>query len=185
MRPNHNLPIQITIRELDQTNIEDANRCDGTFTVDGKLVLYAEGDVIRYTISKIPPYQKRYDLDEFDLKSYISNPERVIYIAYWEQQVAGQIRLRRNWNGYAYVEDIVVDRNYRRRCVGLAILAIAEAWAKAKQLPGVMLETQNNNLAGCRLYESYGFKLLGFDNGLYRGINPNTDEIALYWYLMI
>jgi streptothricin acetyltransferase len=47
-----------------------------------------------------------------------------------------------------------------------------------------MLETQNNNVAACRLYESGGFQLAGFDRCLYKGLHPDTDEIALYWYLV-
>ena len=57
-------------------------------------------------------------------------------------------------------------------------------WARTQQLAGVMLETQNNNVAACRLYESGGFQLVGFDRCLYRGLHPGTDEIALYWYLV-
>ena len=51
-------------------------------------------------------------------------------------------------------------------------------------LPGIMLETQNNNVAACRFYESCGFHLGGFDRELYRGITPDTDETALFWYLI-
>jgi ribosomal protein S18 acetylase RimI-like enzyme len=56
-------------------------------------------------------------------------------------------------------------------------------WAKEKGLPGLMLETQNNNVAACHLYESCGFELGGFDRNLYKGLHPDTKEIALYWYL--
>ncbi|MCY1188690.1 hypothetical protein D3C81_1499100 [compost metagenome] len=57
-------------------------------------------------------------------------------------------------------------------------------WARKKQLPGVMLETQNNNLGACRLYQDYGFELGGIDRLRYRGIDPETAEVALFWYLM-
>jgi ribosomal protein S18 acetylase RimI-like enzyme len=64
---------------------------------------------------------------------------------------------------------------------------VAEAidWAKTKLLAGIMLETQNNNVAACRFYERCGFKLGGFDRYLYKGISKNTEEIALYWYLLL
>ena len=60
----------------------------------------------------------------------------------------------------------------------------AVEWAKVKRLPGIMLETQNNNVTACRFYENFGFKLRGFDTYLYKGLTPATDEIALYWYLI-
>ena len=68
--------------------------------------------------------------------------------------------------------------------MGRALLQHAVAWARERQLAGVMLETQNNNVAACRLYESCGFQLGGFDRYLYKGLHPDTDEIALYWYLL-
>ena len=46
-----------------------------------------------------------------------------------------------------------------------------------------MLETQDNNVPACRLYERCGFQLRGFDTHLYKGHDPATGEIALYWYL--
>ena len=45
-----------------------------------------------------------------------------------------------------------------------------------------MVETQNNNVAACKLYERCGFRLSGFDQDLYRGQDPETTEIALFWY---
>ena len=98
--------------------------------------------------------------------------------------LAGQVRVLKWWNGYAYIGSIVVDNKYRRQGVGRVLIARVVDWAKSKGLPGVMLETQSNNVGACRLYESCGFVLGGFDEYLYKGLNPATDEIALYWYLI-
>ncbi len=176
--------MNITIRQLDERNIRDVNRCDGTFTIDSMLVLHAENDVIRYTIVNVPSQQKRYPAEELDYPTYLNHPDKMIYFAYADGQLAGQVIVRKNWNHYAYLEDIVVDAGFRHLGVGRALLQHAVTWAKARQLAGVMLETQNNNVAACRLYESCGFKLGGFDRYLYQGLSPNTDEIALYWYLL-
>jgi len=172
----------ITIEEINPQNIQDAGRCDGAFIVAAKLIMSAEDGKIGYTPVDVPPYEKRYPLDEVDFSTYIANPDRTVFFAYVDGLIAGQIRLCRWWNRYAYIEDIVVDRRYRRRGVGQALIQQALHWAREKQLPGVMLETQNNNIGGCQLYESCGFELAGFDRCLYQGIDPATDEIALYWY---
>jgi hypothetical protein len=47
-----------------------------------------------------------------------------------------------------------------------------------------MLETQDDNVPACTLYQSCGFVLDGFDRNVYKAINPNTKETALYWYLI-
>jgi ribosomal protein S18 acetylase RimI-like enzyme len=176
--------VGIAIQELDEHNVQDVNRCDGTFIVDSQLVLHAENGIIHYSVVGVPPYQKHYPPDEIDYTTYIAHPDKAIFFAYVGGQLAGQIRLRKNWNRYAYVEDIAVDIQYRERGVGRALMARAVAWAKTKQLPGIMLETQNNNVAACQFYERCGFKLGGFDRYLYKGITQSTEEIALYWYLL-
>ncbi len=174
----------LTLRELDAEHLSDINHCDCGFTVDAKLILNAENGAISYSIVSVPPYEKRYPLDELDAAAYIANPEKVIYLAYLDDQLAGQIRIGRWWNRYAYIEDIVVDPPFRKQRVGRALMEQAIDWAKARGFPGIMLETQNINVAGCRLYESCGLKLGGFDTCLYQASLPGTDEIALYWYLI-
>jgi streptothricin acetyltransferase len=176
--------MNITLQQLDERNFCDVNRCDGTFSVDSMLVLRAENDLVRFTIVRVPPYQKRYPAEELDYTTYLHHPDKAIFLAYAGGQLAGQIIVRKNWNHYAYIEDLVVDAGFRREGVGRALLQHAVIWARAQQLAGVMLETQNNNVAACRLYESSGFQLAGFDRCLYQGLHPGTDEIALYWYLV-
>jgi GNAT superfamily N-acetyltransferase len=172
--------MNITIQQLDERNFCDVNRCDGAFTVDSRLILRAENDVIGYTIVSMPPYQKRYPVEELDDAAYLHHPDRAIFFAYGEQ-LAGQI-IAEDWNHFAYI-DYNVSMLFGAG-VGRALLQHAVAWARARQLAGVMLETQNNNVAACCLYESCGFKLAGFDRCLYKGLHPDSDEIALYWYLV-
>jgi ribosomal protein S18 acetylase RimI-like enzyme len=176
--------MELTLCELVAAHLKDVNSCDNTFTVDAKLVLDAENGVISYEVVSVSPYEKRYPLDELDVATYIANPDRIIYLAYLDGQLAGQIRIGKWWNRFAYIEDIVVHSPFRKQGVGRALIGQAITWAKAGGYPGIMLETQNINVGGCRLYESCGFKLGGFDTCLYKGIHPDKDEIALYWYLI-
>jgi len=173
----------IVIQEINSQNLPDAGRCDGVFTVDARLVPSAENGVIHYTFVEVsPPYQKRYPPDKVNYAEDIDNPDKTIFFAYIDGQVAGQIRLSRHWNRYAYVEDIVVDVHFRKQGVGYAMIERTKQWARDKSLAGIMLETQSNNMGGCHLYQKCGFELGGFDRFLYRAVMPGTDEIALYWY---
>ncbi|MBP1701359.1 MAG: acetyltransferase [Chloroflexi bacterium] len=141
--------MELALLTLDVEHLQDVNRCDSSFTVASKLILNAQNGEIGYQIVSVPAYQKRYPVDVLDAITYIDNPDKVIFLAYLDGQIAGQIR-----------------------------------WAKARGFPGIMLETQNNNVAACRLYERTGMQLGGFDKYLYKGITPDTEEIALYWYLI-
>ncbi|HVN15366.1 MAG TPA: GNAT family N-acetyltransferase [Anaerolineales bacterium] len=174
--------MNIIIHELSEQNIQVVNRFDNTFLINSKLILRVESGMISYEVVDVPPYEKIYPYDEIDPHSYLNNPERTIFFAYADNEPAGQIRLKKNWNEYAYIEDLVVDIHHRRLGIGRALVLRAIEWAGKKNFPGMMLETQNNNAAACRLYDSCGFEFGGFDQFLYKGLNPATEEVALYWY---
>ena len=176
--------MDITIREIDNSTIQYAKKYGSSFEVRSKLVLSAENGKISYTIVDVPPYTKQYEAEEFDVRAYICNPDQIIFIAFAGSEPIGQIRLRKYWNAYAYIDDISVDAEYRCEGIGRALMVRAMEWARSREFPGIMLETQDNNVPACRLYERCGFKLRGFDTHLYKGVDPSTDEIALYWYLI-
>jgi ribosomal protein S18 acetylase RimI-like enzyme len=176
--------MEITIREIDPLTLRYVNRSDNAYIVNSQLLINTEDGKISNRVIEVPPHTKRFQPDEIDYSTYISNPEKTVYFAFVEEYLAGQIRVLKWWNGYAYIGSIVVDNKYRRQGVGRVLIARVVDWSKAKGLPGIMLETQSNNVAACRLYESCGFVLGGFDEYLYKGLNPATDEIALYWYLV-
>jgi ribosomal protein S18 acetylase RimI-like enzyme len=174
--------MELSIEELDLDNLEDAGKVDGLFVIESQLVLQAMNNQISFTVIDLRPRQKRYTQEERDYSTFVDNPEKVIFLAYVEGIIAGQIILYKYWNNYAYVEDIAVAAEFRRHGVGRALIDQAKQWARQKQFPGIMLETQNNNVQACRFYESCGFQIGGFDNMLYRGLDSSTDEVAIYYY---
>jgi streptothricin acetyltransferase len=159
--------MKITIHEINQHNLQDTGKCDSSFTVDTLLVLSAENNLIHFNTVAISPYTKKYPVEKIDYSIYLSRPGRTVFFAYGDQSIAGEIS---------------VDVKFRRLGIGRRLIQAAIQWAKDNQLPGVMLETQNNNVAACQLYQSCGFELAGFDRRLYQGIDINSEEVALYWY---
>lgn len=174
--------MNIRIEEVNGKNIKDVNKADGLFVIDSKLNLNLMDNEIIYTLEDTEVSKKRYEDWEEDYKSYIDNDEKTIYLAYIDKKVVGQIILKKNWNSYAFVQDIRVDLNHRKESIGKMLICFAKDWAAAKRLPGIMLETQNNNVRACKFYESCGFKIGGFDKMLYKGIDRENEEIAIYYY---
>lgn len=173
----------LIIRKLNADNLHDTGQCDGTYWVEARLILSAENNHVRYTVARTSsPYEKRYPEEKVDYAAYLGQPDRAVFLAYEDGQVTGHIRLCQWWNRFGYVEDLVVDRRFRRRGIGRKLIAQAQLWAVEQHLPGLMLETQDNNVGGCQLYAQCGFELAGFDRRLYQGLHPGTEEIALYWY---
>ncbi len=54
--------------------------------------------------------QNQDDNEELAYNEYINKPNQVIYIALLHNQIIGLIVLKKNWNHYAYIEDITVDK---------------------------------------------------------------------------
>lgn len=180
--------MDICIRALKHKDQLLSLNIDDSFTVDSTLVLSVSNGRIHYEVQEVPPYTKSYitdqDTDETDYAAYINNSDQLIYVAYADSRPAGLMVLRRNWNRYAYIEDIKVDSQFRRFGIGRQLIEKAKSWAKSGGMPGIMLETQSNNLKACRFYESCGFELGGFDFHLYKGVVSGREETALYWYYL-
>ncbi|MFF2885853.1 GNAT family N-acetyltransferase [Paenibacillus sp. NPDC057967] len=181
----------IDIRRLTMEDGDTWKDIDDRFTVDSTLVLSVTDGEISYTVQEMPGYVKSYaetaaeeETDEEDSTDYIDNPEQVMYVAYAGNQFVGRILLKRNWNRYALIEDIAVDAKQRGGGIGRRLVEQAIQWAREGGMPGIMLETQNHNVRACRLYESCGFVIGGFDTRVYRGLNKNRTEVAIYWYLL-
>lgn len=175
----------LRIEEISPANQHELNRVDGTFTIDSVLDVKATGYGDKLCFIPVTPYEKRYPLDTFDIPKYITATDKIVYFAYVDHVLAGQIVLRRNWNRCAYIEDIAVDRSFRRRGIGKSLVDVARDWTAKQGLPAIMLETQNNNPGACRFYHAYGFKIGGYDQYLYVSLNPKTTEIALFWYYFL
>jgi ribosomal protein S18 acetylase RimI-like enzyme len=176
--------MQITIHEITQDNQLDFGRCDSSLVVNSKLVVNAEGGRINYTIVDVPSHTKEYRMYRTDFAEYKDDPTKIVFLAYINDEIAGQVKVTEHWNRYALIDDFAVDRKYRRQGVGRALIYQCIKWARKRKFPGITLETQNINVPACKLYESCRFELRGFDTYLYKAIDPITDEVALYWYLI-
>lgn len=183
--------MDILIRELRAGDEACGTNIDGSFIVDSALVLQLKGHEIGYTVEDRPPWIKSYDDEQLeedtavDYSNYIGNPHQIIYLAFADDRAVGQIVVKRNWNNYAYVEYIKVDKQYRGYGVGKKLIGQAKRWVKDGGMKGFMLETQSNNVRACKFYESCGFVIGGFDSYVYRGLDKYRDETAIYWYLML
>lgn len=161
----------------DPSGPEAALRFDGSFWVEQRLVPSLQDGRFRYRIQALEQaYEKTY-ADEPD-----EEPSDLIRLAYSGEQAVGRIDLSRGWNGLAVIDNLVVDKAWRRSGAASALIVDAVAWAQAEGLAGLMLETQDSNVAACRLYERCGFVLMGVDSGLYRALPGAADELALFWY---
>jgi ribosomal protein S18 acetylase RimI-like enzyme len=171
----------VSLIRLTESNIKDAGRCDGTFDIEGEIVLHVTNGEIRYEVVNRPSTTKQYSA-VINYQPYINNPDKAVYFAYIDKKVAGEVVLEKHWNNYGFVFYIVVDIDFRGQGIGRVLMEKAKDWARGMELAGLMVETQTNNVGACRFYEICGFVLGGFDKYLYQGDDKHSDETALFWY---
>jgi len=174
--------MNVKIEQVNSQNKSFVDKFDRKFTVKEKLALSMENGNLTYSIIPVSPYEKEIPVDDVDVDSFIDNEEKIIFLAFVNDQPAGQIKMIKWWNGYAYIDDLIIAPQYRGMGVGKSLIAEAVRWSKEKRFPGIMLETQDDNVAACKLYQACGFVLGGFDAYTFKNIKPN--EIALFWYLV-
>ncbi|WP_025809197.1 GNAT family N-acetyltransferase [Pseudomonas chlororaphis] len=155
---------------------------DFSFEVSAYAQAQSEQAVAKWPLHHITPYRKCYGIDPEEFSSYRDAADSAVFMAYLDDEPVGHVVVSTNWNGYAHIDELAVHAPARRHGVAKALLDVAQFWSRKKKLPGIMLETQNNNLGACRLYERCGYVVGGIDHLRYRGIDPTTAEVAIFWY---
>ena len=172
------------IVKINQQNLADINKANQPFEIIGKIKpTFADGNWTYTEEIYEHSYIKEYPNDSCDYAFYIDNPDKTVFFAYSDAECVGQIILKKDWNWYAFIEDICVVKSSREQGIGTALIQKAVEWAKSSGLKGLALETQDNNLLACRFYAKCGFVIGGVDTMLYR--NFGNEELALFWYLQI
>lgn len=174
--------MNIAVRKMDDTFAHLFNQFNRTFTVSSKVVLDMAHGKLTWAITPVEPYEKEILIDEVDPATFINSDDKVVFLAEVDGDLAGQVKLITWWNGYAYIDDLIVNPQFRGLGVGKALMESAISWSREKRFPGIMLETQDDNVAACQLYNSCGFILGGFDQYTLKNFKPN--ETALFWYLI-
>lgn len=164
-------------------NIKDINKPNQPFDVIGRVLpTYKDGSWSFSEYLYENPYEKCYSNDDEQYDKYIGNPDQTIFFFYQNEVCVGQIRLKKYWNKYAFIEDIAVSKEFRCKGIGKQLIYKAIEWAREKDLCGLMLETQDVNLIACRFYSKIGFQIGAVDTMLYANFG-SANEKAVFWYM--
>jgi len=79
------------------------------------------------------------------------------------------------WNRSAYVINLLVDIDYRRRGMGSLLLKTMEDFARENGARVIMFDTAIDNIPALNLYFKNGFKICGYNEKLY-----DNAKTALY-----
>lgn len=174
----------LSIRVADECFEDYILNSEFTFVVSGYAQVLIGESVADWPIEAVEPYRKNYGIDSQEFCDHRDAADSTVLVAWLGDRAVGHMVLSTHWNGFAHVDELAVDESARRSGVARSLLDVAQFWSRKRNLPGVMLETQNNNLAACRLYERCGYRVGGVDHMRYRGLDPQTREAAIFWYLI-
>jgi len=173
--------VETIIKPLKNESINIINETNEHFPIIGKILPRFSKGIWSYEEELYDtPSEIRFPDDKLDWSAYIESSEKIVLLAFHEDTCIGQIRLVKDWNRFAYIENIAVKKDFRKSGVGHLLLKAAETWAKEQSLIGLSLEAQNDNLIACRFYVKEGFVLGGVDT-LKQFANTKID-LTLYWY---
>ncbi len=97
-------------------------------------------------------------------------------VAEWEKMVVGYVNIREETSQEtAWVADLAVERAYRLRGVGTALLNASRKWAIEHNLRRLIVETQTKNYPAIRFLLKRGLSFCGYNDLYY----PNQD-IAIF-----
>ena len=80
----------------------------------------------------------------------------------------------------AYLQDIVIDRPYRRRSLGSRLVHVSRVWASEYNLRQVIFEMPTTNFPSILFAKSLGFTFCGFNDHHFA-----NREIAVFFSLSI
>jgi ribosomal protein S18 acetylase RimI-like enzyme len=84
------------------------------------------------------------------------------------------------WQQASWISHLIVDRRYRRRGIGTAMLKAAQTWARQQGLKRLMISVQTKNYPGISFCEKHGFVFCGFNDHYF----VNRD-IAVFFSLRV
>ena len=174
--------MKITIRINTKDESSQTKSFSRKSVVNSRLALEIENEKLTYKVVPVEPYERDVHMEDTDYGFDEADP--TVFFAEVDGKAVGRIKMLKWWNQFGYIEDLVINPEFRGLGLGRKLLERGIQWARENNFPGVMLETQDDNFPACMLYQSCGFVLSGFDRNVYKAINPNTRETALYWYLI-
>ena len=100
-----------------------------------------------------------------------------VLVAVQENNPVGYICLTEEHNAsLAWVTDLVVALDRRRKGVGSALLSAGQTWAAERSAKRLVLEVISKNQGGIRLAQKIGYEFCGYNDQYY----PNQD-VALFF----
>jgi RimJ/RimL family protein N-acetyltransferase len=119
----------------------------------------------RFFKDKRFPRDKSAELYKLWIKQGFEDIHGIVLVAQVKKKIAGYIVLQMDDNYTGIIGLTGVDKNFRNKGVGAALIGAALNWFKVNGAKRATVVTQGNNMPAMRLYSKFGF--LTFENMLW------------------
>lgn len=103
-------------------------------------------------------------------------------VALWDEVVVGYANVREeSAQQTAWVADLAVDRSYRLRGIGTALINAVRRWAIDRNLRRLIVETQTKNYPAIRFLQKRGLVFCGYNDLYY----PNQDIAVFFGQILL
>ena len=167
----------IAVRQIFADHINDVNIPNEPFSLWGKMILSLHNGKWSYETALFSEVTEMcfpdfpYDVEDGGF----------YFGAYDGDACIGVAVLRKQMFKYLYLEDLKVNKKYRRKGIGEMLITACMEKANEEGMQGVYTIAQDNNLSACQFYLKQGFQVGGFDNRSYRGTSQE-EKADIYFY---
>lgn len=170
--------IKISVCRIDEAHAEDARLPNQPFQIWGRMIPSLEHGKWSFEVKK----SDRIEEDCFPDEPYDVVKDNAVFLgAYDGDKCIGIAVLRRDMFKYLYLDDLKVNRDYRRCGAGGILIESCMDEAEKLGMKGVYTIGQDTNLSACLFYLKQGFEIGGFDNRCYRGTSQEKSA-NIYFY---
>ena len=180
-------PSQLTFRDGVDTDIPYCLALDSDFQSEHvwQMTVQEAGDEIRVNCRKqrLPrQLESRHATDPQQLELTLRRKHCFVVVQdKASNHILGFISMRVDENSpIAYLQDIVIDKPYRRRSLGSRLAHVARVWASEYSLRQVLFEIPTTNFPCILFARALGFSFCGFNDHHFA-----NREIALFFSLSI
>ena len=171
----------IEIKTIGKEGKEDVNIANEPFSILGCVKPRLENGVWGYEIEFDPPGNRPEVTFPDEKRDFDSDAGSVYIGAYENERCIGLACLQQAPFAYIYLDDLKVNKAYRRMGIGALLIEKAKEEAVKNGYLGIYTIVQDNNVGAFLFYLKSGFAIGGFDNRVYsHGKQEGKGDIYLY-----
>ena len=167
----------LSIKPLDESNRAYLNQADTRFLAGDRVLLRVarRGFAPEYVPLPNAEWRTLQTTRVLDADTLLADAKAACYLAFVDDQYAGQCAVRLAAHRLVELLDVRVDTRFRRQRVGTELLKYCAFWTQEHHRAGIRAEASDESPVACQFFEHCGYELGGVDK-LWHNADPWQAE---------